>query len=261
MITEAIILAGGLGTRLKTVTGDTPKCMVPVNGIPFINFVISYLKNEGIDRFIFSLGYKAEVVIEYLDNHFKDLQKIYVVEHEPLGTGGAVKLACRKVKGSDTLVVNGDTLFNVNIKDFTGVHQMKNAAVTIALKAMNNFNRYGAVEIDSNFTLQQFREKEFCENGFINGGIYALNIAAFLSRGLPDVFSFEKDFLENNTGRITFCGLPYDNYFIDIGIPEDYNRFTDDFKLVQFKKKLSNAGGQNNFIGEAFFEGLFSLLD
>ncbi|WP_462249232.1 nucleotidyltransferase family protein [Ferruginibacter sp.] len=261
MVTEAIILAGGLGTRLQSVVADVPKCMAPVNGIPFINFVISYLKKEGVERFIFSLGYKSEIVIEYINKTFTNIDVEYVVEGKPLGTGGAVKLACSKVKGTDVLVVNGDTLFTININDFTGVHKMKDANVTIALKEMKHFNRYGAVEIDTNFTLQQFKEKQFCEKGFINGGIYALNVTAFLSENLPEVFSFENDFLEKNTGRITFCGLPCDNYFIDIGIPEDYNKFIDDYKLIQFHKKIKGSPGTNNFIGEVFFEGLFTLLD
>jgi D-glycero-alpha-D-manno-heptose 1-phosphate guanylyltransferase len=261
MITEAIILAGGFGTRLQSVVADVPKCMAPVNGIPFINFVISYLKKEGVERFILSLGYKSEIVIEYINKTFTSIDIEYIVEDKPLGTGGAVKLACSKVKGTDVLVVNGDTLFTVNINDFTGVHKMKNADVTIALKEMKHFNRYGIVEIDENFTLQQFKEKRFCEKGFINGGVYALNVTAFLSEDLPEVFSFEKDFLEKNTGRITFCGLPCDNYFIDIGIPEDYNKFIDDYKLIQYQKKFKGSPGTNNFIGEVFFEGLFTLLD
>ena len=261
MIQEAIILAGGLGTRLQSVVSDVPKCMAPVNGIPFINFVISYLKNEGVERFILSLGYKSEIVVEYITKTFTNIDIEYVVEDKPLGTGGAIKLACNKVKGSDVLVLNGDTLFTVNIKDFTGVHKMKNADITIALKEMKHFNRYGTVEIDTNFTLKEFREKQFCEKGLINGGVYALNVTAFLSEGLPEVFSFEKDFLEKNTGRITFCGMPCDNYFIDIGIPEDYNKFIDDYKLIQLNKNIKGFFGTNNFIGEVFFEGLFTLLD
>ncbi len=261
MITEAIILAGGLGTRLQSVVADVPKCMAPVNGIPFINFVISYLKKEGVERFILSLGYKSGIVIEYINKTFTNIDIEYVVEDKPLGTGGAVKLACSKVIGRDVLVVNGDTLFTVNINDFTGLHKMKDAEVTIALKEMKHFNRYGTVEIDDNFTLQQFKEKQFCEKGFINGGVYVLNVTAFLCEDLPEAFSFEQDFLEKNTGRITFCGLPFDNYFIDIGIPEDYNKFIDDYKLIQFQKKFREFPGTNNFVGEVFFEGLFTLLD
>jgi D-glycero-alpha-D-manno-heptose 1-phosphate guanylyltransferase len=258
---EAIILAGGLGTRLRSVVADLPKCMAPVEDIPFINFVISYLKNEGVEKFILSLGYKSEIVIEYINATFKDIAIEYVIEDRPLGTGGAIKLACSKVKSTDVIIVNGDTLFAVNLKEFTAVHKIKNAAFTVALKTMKDFSRYGAVEIDTDFIIQGFKEKQFYKEGFINGGIYALNVNAFLSDDLPEVFSFEKDFLEKNIGRKIFCGIPSDNYFIDIGIPDDYKQFVDDYKLILLKKKMNSPFWANSIIGETFFEGLFELLD
>jgi D-glycero-alpha-D-manno-heptose 1-phosphate guanylyltransferase len=259
MIKEAIILAGGLGTRLRSVVADVPKCMAPVNGIPFINFVMAYLKNEGVQRFILSLGYKSGIVIDYINKTFKDTDIEYVVEDKPLGTGGAVKLACNKVKGTDVLILNGDTLFNININGFTNVHQMKDADFTVALKEMKHFNRYGSVEIDNDFTLQTFKEKQFCEKGFINGGIYALNVNALLKEDLPEVFSFEKDFLEKNIGRKTFYGLPCNNYFIDIGIPEDYQKFQTEYKNATVINKPGTSGDTGVFFEtiEAFFE----LLD
>ena len=260
MIKEAIILAGGLGTRLRSVVADVPKCMAPVNGIPFINFVISYLKNEGVERFIFSLGYKSEIVIDYVNKTFKDAYIEYVVENEPLGTGGAIKLACSKVKGTDVLVLNGDTLFNIDIKRLSECHKDKQADFTAALKEMKDFSRYGSVELDADFSLVAFNEKKFCSKGFINGGVYALNTKALLQEELPEIFSFEKDFLEKNIGHKKFYGLPCDNYFIDIGIPEDYSRFIDDYKLILFNNKLKQTGGSDNFISELFFEGLTDLF-
>ncbi len=221
---EAIILAGGLGTRLRSVVSDVPKCMAPVNGIPFINFIISYLKNEGVERFILSLGYKSEIVIEYVNKTFPTLDIEYVIEDIPLGTGGAVKLACRKAKNEDVLILNGDTLFNINLKDFAEFHKDKKADFTVALKEMRDFSRYGSVETDKNFTIKAFHEKAYCEQGFINGGVYVLNVKCFLNEALPEVFSFEKDFLEKNIGKKKFYGLPCEYYFIDIGIPEDYER-------------------------------------
>lgn len=151
MIKEAIILAGGLGTRLRSVVSDLPKCMAPVNGIPFINFVITYLKNEGVDRIILSLGYKSEIVIGHVEKAFTGtgLEIVYVIEESPLGTGGAIKLACSKVKGTNVLILNGDTLFNIDLEQFSEFHRENEADFTVALKEMRQFSRYGTVEIDN----------------------------------------------------------------------------------------------------------------
>lgn len=263
MIKEAIILAGGLGTRLRSVVSDVPKCMAPVNGVPFIHFIIIYLKKEGIDHFIFSLGYKSEIVIDYVNKTFTDLDIDYVIEDSPLGTGGAIKLACSKAKSSDVLILNGDTLFNINLKDFSAFHHDKKADFSVALKEMRNFSRYGSVEIDKNYAIKAFHEKTYCEKGFINGGVYALNVNCFLHEPLPGVFSFEKDFLERNTGKKKFYGLECDYYFIDIGIPEDYDRFISDFNLIFDKSKYHKQNlldDAADFIGESFFEGLFSII-
>ena len=256
---EAIILAGGLGTRLRSVVSDVPKCMAPVNGIPFINFIISYLKNEGVERFILSLGYKSEIVIDYVNKTFVDIEIEYVIEDTPLGTGGAIKLACGKAKSEDVLILNGDTLFNIDIKNFTEFHKTNKADFTVALKEMKDFNRYGAVEINEDFTIKTFHEKTYCRQGFINGGIYALNVNRFMHESLPDVFSFEKDFLERNIGKKKFYGLPCDYYFIDIGIPEDYDRFVKDYNFILSKSKYHKKD-TGDYVGDAFFEGLIEIL-
>lgn len=262
MIREAIILAGGLGTRLRSVVSDVPKCMAPVNGIPFINFIINYLKKEGIERFIFSLGYKSEIVIDYVNKNFPNLDIAYIIEDTPLGTGGAIKLACSKAKCPDVFILNGDTLFNISLEELSGFHTGKKADFTVALKEMRNFSRYGSVEIGKDHAVKAFHEKTFCEKGFINGGVYVLNIKSFLQEGLPDAFSFEKDFLEKNNGKKKFYGLECDYYFIDIGIPEDYDRFIRDFNLIFDKSKYrkKDTGDYSAYIVDVFFNGLLSIL-
>jgi len=263
MIKEAIILAGGLGTRLRSVVSDVPKCMAPVNGVPFIHFIVTYLKKEGVERIIFSLGYKSEMVIDYVNNTFPELDTEFVIENNPLGTGGAIKLACSKTKSTDVVILNGDTLFNINLKDLADFHKNKKADFTVALKEMHNFSRYGSVETDKDFAIKAFHEKTYCEKGFINGGIYALQVNAFMNEPLPDVFSFEKDFLEKYVGRKKFYGLECDYYFIDIGIPEDYDRFIRDFNLIFDKSKYQkkDTGDYNSaFILDFFFEGLLSII-
>jgi len=259
MIKEAIILAGGPGTRLQSVVSDVPKCMAPVNGIPFINFIITYLKKEGVERVIFSLGYMSEILIEYVSKTFAGLDIEYVIEDTPLGTGGAIKFASGKAKSNDVIILNGDTLFNINLKDLSEFHAANKADFTVALKEMRNFSRYGSVEIAHNFAIKTFHEKALCEKGFINGGVYVLNINSFINETLPDAFSFEKDYLEKNTGKKKFYGLECENYFIDIGIPEDYDRFIKDYNLILDKSRYSKKDSAN-FIGDLFFEGLISIL-
>jgi D-glycero-alpha-D-manno-heptose 1-phosphate guanylyltransferase len=224
MIKEAIILAGGLGTRLQTVVSDVPKSMAPINGIPFIGLVINYLQSQGIQHFIFSLGYKSEMLINFIESEYPQLDKQYCIEEDPLGTGGAIMQACKKVNSENVLVLNGDTLFKINLKSLSHLHVLKKADCTIALKEMFNIERYGTVDMNNSNTVIAFTEKRFCQNGLINGGVYALNVKNFLKENLPPVFSFEKDYLERLFSIRAIFGLKYTTHFIDIGIPEDYER-------------------------------------
>ncbi len=259
---EAIILAGGLGTRLRSVVADVPKCMAPINNIPFISFIVKYLQNEGVKKFIFSLGYKSEIVIDFLNDKFKDLEKEYIIETEPLGTGGAIKKACEATNNEDVLVINADTIFNVSLETLLAFHKQKKASCTIALKKLNNFDRYGVIECKSNYSIYNFKEKQFCETGSINGGVYALNIPAFTSKTLPEKFSFEKDYLENFVSENNFYAIEFQNYFIDIGIPEDYKKFETDYGLILSKNYNSNSNTSFGLEGlELLFEGIAGLFD
>ena len=224
MFKEAIILAGGLGTRLREAVPDLPKCMAPILAKPFIGYLVDYLQQQGIEKFIFSLGYKAKIVEQYLQTQYGHLQLVFSVEEEPLGTGGALKLACTKTTEKSVLVLNGDTFFKVDLHSFAAFHDAKNAACSLALKPMINIDRYGLVDLDENNTINSFKEKKFYENGLINGGVYALQLASFLRQPFPDKFSFEKDYLEQFTPSGNFYGFVQDEYFIDIGIPEDFER-------------------------------------
>lgn len=258
MIKEAIILAGGLGTRLRSVVSDVPKCMAPVNGIPFIDFIIGYLKHEGIEKFILSLGYKNEIVIDHINSKFPGLAIEFVIENKPLGTGGAIQLACSKIKSDDVIIVNGDTMFNINLAALSAFHYAKQADFSAALKVMKDFSRYGAVETDEHGAIKAFHEKRFYKTGLINGGVYALNIASLLSAGLPEIFSFEKDFLEKYIGNKKFYARSFNNYFIDIGIPEDYDRFKKDYSIILSNHPYNNHD-KGNITGD-FFEALFELI-
>ncbi len=224
MIREAIILAGGLGTRLRSAVPDLPKCMASVAGKPFISFVIDYYKTQGIEKFIFSLGYKHEVIEQFLDEQYGDLSKQYVIEQEPLGTGGAILLACTKATEKDVLILNGDTLFNIDLSALASFHNSRHAHCTLSLKPMQQFDRYGVVELNGDQSVKNFKEKQYYETGLINGGVYALQVNALLSESLPEKFSFEKDYLETFYAQRPMFGIIQDAYFIDIGIPADYEK-------------------------------------
>lgn len=130
IITEAIILAGGLGTRLREAVPDVPKCMAPVNGKPFIGYVIDYLMQQGITHFIFALGYKAGAIEQYITTAYPGLQIKFSVEEDPLGTGGAIKLACTHTSQTSVLVANGDTLFKIDLIELGSFHTLSGASCT-----------------------------------------------------------------------------------------------------------------------------------
>ena len=230
MIKEAIILAGGLGTRLRPVVADLPKCMAPVNNKPFLTYVIDHLQKQGIEKFIFSLGYKHENIVAFLETSYPALTYKISIEDEPLGTGGAIGKSCGLVDEKSVIVVNGDTLFKADLVEMSQVHDLSGAHCTLALKPMKNFDRYGVVEIDNNCGVHCFKEKKYYESGLINGGVYALNKNKFLEETMPEKFSFESDYLEKFFTKRTFLGFVQDKYFIDIGIPEDFARAQEELK-------------------------------
>lgn len=229
---EAIILAGGLGTRLRSVVTDLPKCMAPVAGRPFLKHVIRYYLSQGIEKFIFSLGYRHEVIQEFLNAEFPALNCQCSIEQEPLGTGGAIQLGCRRATDNHLIVVNGDSLFKADIKDAFAFHINNNAECTLLLKPMENFNRYGVVEVDDDFVIKNFKEKQFFQAGDINAGVYILNVESFLDKGFPEKFSFERDYLEKYFSNNNLFGVIQDKYFIDIGVPEDYQRAQKELKQI-----------------------------
>ncbi len=223
-IKECIILAGGLGTRLRSEVADLPKCMAPVAGKPFIHWVLTYLQSQKVTSFVLALGYMHEVIEEYISEYFPDLSVQFSVEKEPLGTGGAIHLAMQRCKEEHILVVNGDTLFETNNENLIAQHLAKKSDCTLALKPMQDFDRYGVVKIDSINSIISFEEKKYKQAGLINGGVYLINKSSFDNIIFPEKFSFEKDFLEKYVQKITMIGVEDDGYFIDIGIPEDFKK-------------------------------------
>ncbi len=216
---EAIILAGGLGTRLKSVVNNLPKPMAPINNKPFLEYILEFLNNQSIYRVILSIGYKVETIQEYFGDSYKNIKLVYNIEKEQLGTGGAIKDSLKYIKNDEVYILNGDTFFNIDLSKI----KLEDNLIEIALKEMKEFERYGVVKIDENGYIQNFKEKSYYRQGFINGGIYLLKRDIFNNFDLSKKFSFE-EFLENNFQNLKAKGKVFDNYFIDIGIPEDYKK-------------------------------------
>ncbi|MCU0382038.1 MAG: nucleotidyltransferase family protein [Chitinophagaceae bacterium] len=221
---EAIILAGGFGTRLRTVLPDLPKCMAPVHGKPFLEALLCYLWDEGIEHIILSLGYRHQHISDYVRKHHADREISLVLEEEPLGTGGAIALALDACDEANVFILNGDTFFNASLRSMEVFHADHHADCTVLAKPMDDASRYGTMDVDSTNRVTGFREKEPGSHGLINGGVYLLNRDHFPVRHLPKKFSFEQDYLSAMAGTHQIFAQQQDCYFIDIGIPADYER-------------------------------------
>lgn len=228
---EAIILAGGMGTRLKGVVDDVPKVMAPVNGRPFLEYVLDYLGDYLLEHVVLSVGYKKEVIMEHFGSAYNELRISYAIEEEPLGTGGGMKHAFHQIEGRKAFVFNGDTLFRINLIRLFDFHQIRQAEVTMVLREVEDVSRYGAVELDAEKKVTGFYEKDNVQGtGLINGGVYLINKRFLNKHPFPSAFSFEKECLEPLAGNEKIYGLLCKQYFIDIGIPEDYQKAQHEFK-------------------------------
>lgn len=219
---EAIVLAGGLGTRLCEIIKNIPKPMSPVGGKPFLEFLLKQLSLFGFSRVVMSVGYKHEMISNYFGNSFEAMQLDYCVEDTPSGTGGAVAQALQQTAANDVLVINGDSILLASLNCFYDFHCNQNTPVSIALKAGTDFSRYGKVTMYGS-KIVSFEEKKYVNEGSFNAGLYFLHssvknrLSEFCSP-----FSLEKEIFEKHVFPLSGCVF-YD-YFIDIGVPEDYAR-------------------------------------
>ena len=229
---EVIILAGGFGKRLFDVVSDVPKCLAPINGTPFLDYLIKYLQKYGISRLILSLGYKSDFIISYINEFHSDLDVTFVIEDSPLGTGGAIKASLKEVKAKNVLVVNGDTFFNINLNAFYNAALTNQYAFTMALQRMERNYRYGFVELDEKNEIISFCEKQESNNVLINTGFYIINKEQLDFGANNDIFSLEKDFFESDLRKIKLYGIEFNDEFIDIGVPYDFNKAQTFFKQL-----------------------------
>ena len=351
---DVVILAGGLGTRLRSVVSEVPKCMAPVSSRPFLFYLLKYLADyqfsksfdsrvsevagnlnvghgeqgvvthlnvgadepevagnlnvglgeqraeehfkvssdkcgvggSSIERVVLSVGYLREKIYEWIDSCREQFpfQIVFAVEEQPLGTGGGIRLALEQCSSEHVAILNGDTFFGVDLDSFSDFHINSGALLSLALKPMEHFSRYGTVNVSENGMITAFNEKCYCERGLINGGLYLAKREA-LSQYLatkPEKFSFEKEVLEALVNSATTvnsatqvnpaCGIDSDSfmstvavggaeccadhkaalgavfgfesndYFIDIGIPEDYARAEREFKIASGIIDLGEGG-------------------
>lgn len=226
-VMQALILAGGLGTRLRNTIGDVPKVMVPIGGKPFLSYLIDQLREQGFVQLCIAVGYQSRVITRY----FKDgkdfgVNIIYSIEDKLLGTGGAIKKATRKLS-DEFLVVNGDTYLDIDFCQLTRFHAEKNSLITMALTESKDTNRFGIVELGHGNKITAFKEKSSSAGpSLINAGIYVVNKIVFGDVPPNRHLSFEKEILPSYVNK-NFFGLKIGTYFIDIGTPSSYRLVKD----------------------------------
>lgn len=220
MICEAVVLAGGFGTRLAHIIPDLPKPMAPVCGRPFLRYLLDHLQAQGVERVILAVGYQKEVIQDFFGKSYRGMEVLYSPEEAPLGTGGAIRQALALCREERVAVLNGDTYFDVQLSALEQVSLEYPGAVILAAKRMYDFSRYGGLALEG-ARVTAFREKAPCQEGLINGGVYLLAKTAL--EGFPEAqFSMETDVLEPFAAAGRVLAVEQSGYFIDIGIPEDY---------------------------------------
>lgn len=219
---EAIVLAGGMGTRLRQVVADVPKPMALIAGRPFLEIVLEALARKGFSRVILSLGYMAEKISGHFGAQFAGLDITYVVEERPLGTGGAIRLALEACTQDHVFVFNGDTYLELEVDLLEQQWQKKQIPIVVG-RQVSDTTRYGRLLV-SDDKIIGFSEKGIAGPGLINAGCYVLatNALARFSLNLP--FSIETDYLVPEVTNAALGVFVTEGMFIDIGIPEDYIR-------------------------------------
>jgi D-glycero-alpha-D-manno-heptose 1-phosphate guanylyltransferase len=224
---EAILLAGGMGTRLAGRLNGVPKPMAPVAGRPFLEFPLRQLERAGCTRAILSVGHLHGVIQKHFGAEFRGVRIEYAVEDEPLGTGGAIRRALRMAQEPAVLVLNGDTFLDADFAGLLRFHQQQRAALTMSVTQCTNVARYGGVRIDAmgaDMRVTGFEEKGRAGAGWINAGAYAMDSDMPWPSQLPERFSFETDFLAREIARIEPAAYAVEGFFLDIGVPADLDR-------------------------------------
>lgn len=232
----AIILAGGLGTRLRSVVSDRPKVLAEINGLPFLAYLLSDLQLSGVKQVIIAIGYMGFMIREYFGSRFGNMNILYSEEKYPLGTGGALSLAAKGISTENVLVLNGDSYFGLSYRDFYKAHKEKKSNFTIALTKVENVGRYGRVIFDENGKVTGFEEKSKRNSpGYINAGVYLTTRNFLLSIPAAKSISLEREVLPELIGN-EFFTYKAEGFFIDIGTPESYAQASRIFENKQLNQ-------------------------
>lgn len=220
---QAIVLAGGLGTRLRSVVPDLPKPMAPVAGRPFLAHVLDALVEAGFASAVLAVGYRHEVIRDHFGHAYRGLPLTYSIESRPMGTGGAIRLAAARVSADPVFVLNGDTYLALDYRAMHAAHLAARARLSVAICAVSDVARYGSVEVEAG-RIVGFHEKGRSGPGFINAGTYLL--AGELIAQIPPErpHAFEQELLVPEVAALRPLAFPTRGRFIDIGVPEDYAR-------------------------------------
>ena len=220
---QAIVLAGGFGTRLRARVSEVPKPMAPIGGRPFLEYLLDRLHKAGCTHAVLATGYLHGVIEQHFGSSYRGMAVSYSQETTPLGTGGAVLQALRGLPDEPALVMNGDTWLNQDLASFVSWARERAPADCVLLRRVDDIARYGSVLLEGE-RIVRFGEKNGSGPGLINAGIYWLHSASFERYVFPPSFSLENDHFQAHLAALDLRGMVTDAPFIDIGVPEDYDR-------------------------------------
>lgn len=236
MSITAVILAGGLGTRLRSVVNDLPKPMAPILGRPFLEYLIDYWISQGVTDFKLSVGYKYNDIASHFGSQYKGAKISYIIEETPLGTGGGVVIAAENMgPGKQFLLLNGDTFFKVDLSELRKFHQIKKSELTFSLFKNNDTFRYMGMGINNDGSILDLKSAEPNGKSYVNGGAYLIESSLFSDGNfIPgNKYSFEADIIPHFLAtKKQLYGFNFNSFFIDIGVPDDYLNSFELFKTL-----------------------------
>jgi D-glycero-alpha-D-manno-heptose 1-phosphate guanylyltransferase len=221
---QALILAGGLGTRLRLVVADRPKVLALIQDKPFLTYLLEYLGSQGFSRIVLALGYRCEQVMCLYKQHDFAFDLHFSIEEQPLGTGGAILHAMPHLLVDEPVcVINGDTFLAMDYAALYAFHRQQQVDFTMTLSYQMDTARYGCVTV-KDLQVINFFPGQARQAGYINAGVYLLHPKIFDRFDLPTNFSFERDFLQCHVQGLKPAAFCTEVPFIDIGVPQDYER-------------------------------------
>lgn len=254
-----VILAGGFGTRLQSVVNHVVKPMAPMGHKPFLHILMDHLHGQGLQHFVLALGHKAASVTEYFEALQLPYSISYSIEKEPLGTGGALRQAIENLESEIILALNGDTFFDVPIPKFVEDAAQSTTSFFMALKAASNAERYGNVVLKSG-VVESLQASELGEH-LQNAGVYCFKKSAFLVHTSPGKSALESDIFVNFLRDKQLGGKPYEGFFIDIGVPDDYHRAQGHFGKYFIDKSWTLFLDRDGVINERLIGDYIKTVD